>query len=179
MATLLVGLGNPGDNLKNTRHNAGFCFIDRLADWLGVISWKSQFEGLIAACQDEKLGALILLKPQTMMNLSGRSVTCVLNYFKLTAQDLVVAHDDLDVSVGVIRTKHQGSHGGHNGLKSIHQSIGSNEYRRLRIGIGRPELKEMVRAYVLSEFSKDEKSLLINAIDITIASLHQIIFNLN
>ncbi|MDR1208420.1 MAG: aminoacyl-tRNA hydrolase [Holosporales bacterium] len=177
MATLLVGLGNPGDNFKNTRHNAGFCFVDRLADSLGITSWKSQFEGVVSACQDGKLGALILLKPQTMMNLSGRSVISVLNYFKLTVHNLIVAHDDLDVSIGQIKIKRQGSHGGHNGLRSIHQLVSSDEYRRLRIGIGRPADKDMVRAYVLSEFSRSEQTLLTNAIDAAIMTLPQTVFD--
>lgn len=154
MPILCVGLGNPGEEYATTHHNAGFMFLDVLADKLGVMHWKPQFEGLVAAAQSPDLGKLVLLKPQTYMNASGRSVAACLNFFKLTPQQLVVFHDDLDVPVGAYKVKKSGSHGGHNGLRDIHRATGTDGYVRVRIGIGRPEDKDQVRDYVLSPFSK-------------------------
>lgn len=157
MPVLLVGLGNPGAEYASTRHNTGFLFLDFLAEQLEVASWKSQFEGLVAAVHSPDLGRLILLKPQTFMNASGRSVVACVNFFKLTPQQLVVFHDDLDVPVGVYKVKKGGSHGGHNGLRDIHRALGTDAYLRVRLGIDRPNDKSLVRDYVLSTFSQLEQ----------------------
>ena len=149
--TLLVGLGNPGTKYQKNRHNIGFMLIDKLIDELNAqnIS-KSQFRGELFKSKN-----LLLLKPSTYMNLSGESVVAVKNYYKIDNEDIFVFHDDLDLSLGSIRIKKGGGSGGHNGIKSIDQHI-SNEYYRIRMGIGRPQDKESVINYVLGDF-KDEQ----------------------
>lgn len=146
---LLVGLGNPGDKYKNNRHNIGFMLIDKLVDELKPTTInKSTFRGELY-----KSNNLLLLKPQTFMNLSGESVKAVKDYYKI--EDITVFHDDLDLSLGMIRVKFGGGSGGHNGIKSIDVHIG-NEYNRVRLGIGRPKDKCDVTNYVLGDFAKSE-----------------------
>jgi PTH1 family peptidyl-tRNA hydrolase len=154
---LIVGLGNPGRQYERTRHNVGFMFIDAFAESVGVRIWGEHFSGFVVGVVHEKLGKLILLKPQTFMNSSGRAVIACANFFKLSFNDLLVIHDDLDIPVGVAKLKCGGSHGGHNGLRDIHRSIGSDGYRRIRIGIDRPADKSLVKDYVLSNFSESER----------------------
>lgn len=156
MPILWVGLGNPGSAYANTRHNAGFLWIDCLAEYLGATTWKEKFSGLLTAVQHEKFGPVLLLKPQTTMNISGRSVLACMSFFKVDPADLRVAHDDLDLPVGQMKIKLQGSHGGHNGVRDICNVLGNNAFPRLRIGIDRPPSKDMVRDYVLSNFPKDD-----------------------
>ena len=160
---LLAGLGNPGTKYLWTRHNVGFMAIDRLAHHTGASLTKKVFSGLYgdAACWDARLH---LLKPQTFMNLSGRSVNPALHYHKLSIDDLVVIHDDLDIPFGQIKVKKGGGHGGHNGLRSLLQELGSGEFIRIRIGIGRP-LYGNSADYVLSPFSKDEMAHLSDLLD--------------
>lgn len=156
MPVLCVGLGNPGDEYATTRHNAGFLFLDQWAQTLGVLNWRRDFDGLVSATQSSDLGKIILLKPQTYMNASGRSVAACLNFFKLSPKDLVVFHDDLDLPVGVFKVKKGGSHGGHNGLRDIHRALGTDTYARVRMGIDRPADRAQVKDYVLSHFSSPE-----------------------
>ena len=148
---LLVGLGNPGAKYEKNRHNVGFMVLDRLIENLKPtpIS-KKEFKGKLYKSQD-----LLLLKPLTFMNLSGQSVQAVKNFYKIPLEHIVVVHDDLDLALGALRFKRGGSSGGHNGLKSIDSLVGS-EYVRVRFGIGRPERKEQVVSYVLSDFSTKE-----------------------
>lgn len=160
MPIVWVGLGNPGEAYANTRHNVGFLFIDAFAQYLGIQAWKEKFSGLVSAINHERLGKIIVLKPQTTMNISGRSVAACLDFFKLTAKDIIVIHDDLDLSLGVPKLKHGGSSGGHNGLRDITKVLGRDDYLRIRIGIDRPANKDMVRDYVLGRFSADEKQVL-------------------
>lgn len=161
MPVLCVGLGNPGAAYVNARHNTGFIFVDALVKRLGGAGvWKERFAGLVTAVQDERLGKILLLKPQTYMNASGRSVAECLRFFKMTPQELVVVHDDLDLPVGSYKVKQKGSHGGHNGLRDIHLALGTDDYRRIRVGIDRPVDKSLVRDYVLGSFSKEEREAL-------------------
>ncbi len=147
--TLIVGLGNPSDKYKNNRHNIGFMVVDELIDdLLAKNISKSSFKGELY-----KKGDIFLLKPFTYMNLSGQSVLAVSRYFKISK--IIVIHDDLDIELGRIKVKFAGSSGGHNGLKSI-DSLVSNSYERIRIGISRPLNRQSVVSYVLSDFSKDE-----------------------
>jgi len=152
---LIVGLGNPGPTYATTRHNIGFMVIDKILQRFSYndISKKSFFGKLY------KLNDILLLKPMTFMNLSGKSVQAVANFYKIKSSDILVVHDDLDLPFGALRVKIGGGHGGHNGLKSIDAVIGK-EYNRLRLGIGKPEHKGMVTGYVLSPFSKEELVLL-------------------
>ena len=148
---LIVGLGNPGTAYAQTRHNVGFMVIDELKRrYNGMNVSKSSFDGELF-----KIGNHFLLKPLTYMNLSGKSILAVKNFFKI--DDVIVVHDDLDLPFGALRFKTGGGHGGHNGLKSADAAI-SPEYVRVRMGIGKPEHKLQVADYVLHAFSSDEQS---------------------
>ncbi|MDD5716370.1 MAG: aminoacyl-tRNA hydrolase [Sulfuricurvum sp.] len=151
---LIVGLGNPGSAYASTRHNIGFMVIDELCRRRSVqnIS-KSSFEGELF-----KMGSHFLLKPTTYMNLSGRSILAVKNFYKMD-DEVIVIHDDLDLPFGALRFKKGGGHGGHNGLKSADSAI-SPEYIRIRMGIGKPEHKSQVADYVLHPFSAEEQKKL-------------------
>lgn len=160
---LIVGLGNPGKEYEGTRHNCGFITLDVLADKLQVEINQSKFKGLYVktkyAGED-----IILLKPQTYMNLSGESVIQFMNFFKIDKQDILVVYDDLDMPVGKLRLRTSGSAGGHNGIKSIIHHIGGQDFNRIRIGIDRhPYIK--VVDYVLGRFTKEEQANIIEGID--------------
>ncbi|WP_305906358.1 aminoacyl-tRNA hydrolase [Methylomarinum sp. Ch1-1] len=148
MIRLIVGLGNPGRKYEKTRHNVGFLFLERLAG-VGVWSNEARFQGLLASC---RLGAhqVVLLKPQTYMNNSGASVGKVARYYKIAPEEILVVHDELDFDEGVIRVKKGGGHAGHNGLRDIVAHLGSRDFMRLRVGIGRPPVGQAVSDYVLS-----------------------------
>ena len=148
---LIVGLGNPGKQYEKNRHNVGFMVVDELIRRLNPSPiQKSSFQGLLF-----KSGDTLLLKPQTYMNLSGKSVQAVKNFYKIQNEHIIVIHDDLDLGLGALRFKRGGSSGGHNGLKSIDEHIGS-DYLRVRFGIGRPKHKSEVISYVLSDFTPKE-----------------------
>ena len=147
---LIVGLGNPGKKYELNRHNVGFLAVDYLINKFNASKVSSKFKGALY-----KAGDYLFLKPSTFMNLSGESVALVKNFYKLDNKDIIVIHDDIDLKLGALRFKRGGSSGGHNGLKSIDKHIG-NDYWRIRIGVGRPERKEEVVNYVLSDFSKEE-----------------------
>lgn len=148
--TLIVGLGNPGVSYINNRHNIGFMMVDHLVDRLEAkCVTKSSFLG---DCYKSK--NIILLQPTTFMNLSGKSVLSVMNFYK--PQEMIVIHDDLDLNFGALKIKRGGGNGGHNGLKSIDATIGS-DYIRVRMGIGKPEHKSEVSSFVLSDFNEQEK----------------------
>ncbi|TVP71939.1 MAG: aminoacyl-tRNA hydrolase [Rhodobacteraceae bacterium] len=155
---LLAGLGNPGQKYASNRHNIGFMALDAIADAHGATPWRAKFQG--ALC-DVTLGAekVLLLKPETFMNLSGDSVSAALRFYKLTPADLIVFHDELDLAPGKIRLKQGGGHAGHNGLRSIHAHIGP-DYTRVRLGIGHPGHKDKVSGYVLSDFAKADQDWL-------------------
>lgn len=152
---LFVGLGNPGSKYENTRHNIGFKVIDRLVSDFGArdVS-KASFEGQLF-----KYSTHYFLKPTTYMNLSGKSVLSVKQFFKIELDDIIVIHDDIDLPFGALRFKQGGGHGGHNGLKSIDGVIGK-EYLRVRVGVDKPEHKSQVADYVLHDFSSSEQERL-------------------
>ena len=151
---ILAGLGNPGPKYEHTRHNIGFMAVDAIARRWNFAPWRSKFQG---QATEGTIGAerVILLKPQTFMNESGRSVGEALKFFKLEPDALVVFHDELDLAPGRFRMKAGGGAAGHNGLRSIIAQVGPY-YRRGRMGIGHPGAKEQVLGYVLSEFHKTE-----------------------
>jgi PTH1 family peptidyl-tRNA hydrolase len=155
---LFAGLGNPGVAYAGHRHNIGFMALDRIAADHGFAPWRSRFQGLAA---EGRLGEdkVILLKPQTFMNLSGQSVAEALQFYKLTPAELVVFHDELDLAPGKARVKAGGGHAGHNGLRSIHAHLG-DAYGRVRLGIGHPGHKDAVAAYVLHDFAKADQDWL-------------------
>ncbi|WP_323036759.1 aminoacyl-tRNA hydrolase [Pararhodobacter sp.] len=149
---LIVGLGNPGAKYAQNRHNIGFMALDRIAEDHGFSPWKARFQGEVS---EGRLGSerVILLKPQTFMNLSGQAVGEAMRYLKLEAADVIVLHDELDLAPGKLRLKQGGGHAGHNGLRSMIQHIGA-EFARVRLGIGHPGHKDAVAGFVLHDFAK-------------------------
>ncbi len=170
---LVVGLGNPGKDYANTRHNAGFMAADEISRRFSFSTFREKFDGLIAEgnIAGEKV---LLLKPQTYMNLSGNSVVKAALFYKILPENVIVIHDDMDLKLGQIKAKCGGSSGGHNGIKSIDSQISPN-YNRIRIGVGHPEHQQnQVIDYVLSSFSREEKEILNQSID-TVADLIDIL----
>lgn len=153
---LIVGLGNPGDKYRMTRHNIGFLLLDMLAESYEFQSWQAKHKGLLNKGNIEGQD-VILLKPQTYMNLSGESVIACCNFFKIPLDEVLVIHDDIDVPFAKVKVKTGGGHGGHNGLRSIDQHCGVN-YHRVRFGVGKPIYD--TADYVLSNFTGDEVRML-------------------
>ena len=157
MIRLIAGLGNPGPDYAATRHNAGFWFVEEVADRLKVsLAPERSYFGLAARAS---VGGrpLWLLEPTTFMNLSGKSVAALARFFKIEPGEILVAHDELDLLPGQVKLKVGGSHAGHNGLKDIHAQLGSADYWRLRIGIGHPGVKAQVIDYVLKKPLADQR----------------------
>ena len=155
--SLIVGLGNPGSEYEHTRHNAGFWFLDELARQKNI-SFKSEkkFHGEIARYKHNGEDVW-LLKPTTFMNLSGQAVQALAHFYKINLDDILVVHDELDLSVDTARLKKGGGHGGHNGLRDIAEKMGGNNYLRLRLGIGHPGDKNKVTNHVLKKASTDDQ----------------------
>ena len=172
-AKLIVGLGNPGPQYSWTRHNAGFMVLDRLASLSGIQVTRKAFSGLSG--DGNWAGERVyLLKPQTFMNLSGRSVAEALRFYKLSLSDLIVIHDDLDIPFGKVKLKEGGGHGGHNGLRSLAQELGSSAYARIRVGIGRPVHGDVVN-FVLTNFAKEEMDSLLEVLDNSVDAMEMMI----
>lgn len=163
---VIVGLGNPGKKYEDTRHNVGFMVIDKLSEKLGIPLDKQKFNGIygMGFVGTEKV---VLCKPLTYMNLSGECVRPLLDFYDLTVENLVVIYDDLDLPVGKIRLRTKGSPGGHNGIKSIVQHFNTQEFKRIRIGIDRPQTGMKVPDYVLGRFADEEKGPIQDAIKIS------------
>ncbi len=169
---LIVGLGNPGSRYQWTRHNAGFMVLDRLSHLAGIPVAKKGSSALSG--EGFWLGhRLILLKPQTFMNLSGRSLAEVARFYKIHNEEIIVVHDDLDIPFGSVRLKKGGGHGGHNGLRSILSDFGTGDFIRLRIGIGRPVRGDVVD-YVLQPFSANEMQDLASVLDGAVDTLESL-----
>ena len=165
MTRLLVGLGNPTARYEKTRHNAGFWFLDEVARSLGLVfREESRFQGAVAR-KDAGADALVLLKPSTYMNRSGASVLAAAAYYKIGVEEILVAHDELDLAPGVVRLKKGGGHGGHNGLRDLVLHLKSPEFYRLRLGIGHPGDKSQVANYVLDAPSKPDTQAIGDAMD--------------
>ena len=160
---LIVGLGNPGREYEATRHNVGFLWVDELAR-AQKLNFKSEskFHGLTARGQLHG-HEVLLLKPQTFMNVSGRSVGALVQFYKIAPAEMLVVHDELDLPPGVARLKMGGGHGGHNGLKDIIAHLGSKDFWRLRLGIGHPGERGVVADYVLSDPRREERELIEDA----------------
>jgi PTH1 family peptidyl-tRNA hydrolase len=165
MIKLFVGLGNPGAEYEDTRHNAGFWWTEALARQLKVslLPDKSYF-AKVARTQVNG-NTIWLLEPQTFMNLSGKSVGALAKFFKIAPQEILVAHDELDVVPGQAKLKFGGSHAGHNGLRDIHAQLGTGDYWRLRLGIGHPGVKSEVIHWVLKKPMAEQRSLIQESID--------------
>jgi PTH1 family peptidyl-tRNA hydrolase len=160
---LFVGLGNPGKEYEQTRHNVGFMVIDELAKRWNISFQATKFRGMMgsAIISGEKVA---LCKPLTYMNLSGECVRPLMDYYDIDVDDVIVIYDDLDLSPGKIRLRMKGSSGGHNGIKSLIQHLGTQEFKRIRIGIGRPDNGQKVTDYVLGRFTKEESSAVTEAV---------------
>jgi len=161
---LIVGLGNPGREYKDNRHNVGFMLVDRLTVRLGARMSRMQAKALVASINYES-NKIILAKPQTYMNLSGQSIQGLARFYKLPLENMIVAHDDLDLPFGTIRIRPGGGPGGQRGVASTIERLGTKDFRRLRIGIGRPPGRMDPAAYVLQDFSKADQTLLSEILD--------------
>ncbi len=162
---MIVGLGNPGPEYDQTRHNAGFWFVDALAERLGL-SWQSERRLAAHTARTRHEGCdLRLLKPMTFMNRSGAPVADRARYFRIPVQQILVVHDELDLPPGVIRYKRGGGHGGHNGLRDLIRHLGSAEFQRLRIGIGHPGHRDQVVDYVLQRPSQADRQAIDAAVE--------------
>lgn len=161
---LIVGLGNPGSRYDGTRHNAGFMFVDALARREGVVfSADRRFQGELAEFGQGE-ARVRLLKPATFMNLSGQSVGPLAHFYRYAPEEILVAHDELDLPPGTVRVKKGGGNGGHNGLRDITARLGSPEFLRLRVGIGHPGHKDEVLGYVLQRAPREQQDLIDDAI---------------
>jgi PTH1 family peptidyl-tRNA hydrolase len=175
MIQLFVGLGNPGPEYQDTRHNAGFWWIDALAKSLktSLVMDKGYHAKVARINLDGR--PIWLLQPQTFMNLSGKSVASLANFFKIAPQQILVAHDELDIAPGEAKLKLGGSHAGHNGLRDIHAQLGTDQYWRLRIGVGHPGNKDEVVGWVLKKPSLDHRIAIDQTIDRALKAVPQLL----
>lgn len=172
---LLVGLGNPGAEYEDTRHNAGFWWLDRVAMQLKArFAPERAYFGDLARVNHAGQ-TLWLLKPQTYMNVSGKSVAALARFFKIEPEAILVAHDELDLAPGDIKLKQGGGHAGHNGLKDIHAQLGSSNYWRLRIGVGHPGERSEVISWVLKKPSPEHQKAIAEALDRAGGALPQLL----
>ena len=171
MIKLLVGLGNPGPEYAQTRHNAGFWWVDAAARQLGARLVNDRaYHGLVARV-NRASGPLWLLEPQTYMNVSGKAVAALARFFKIAPQEILVVHDELDLPPGQLKLKQGGGHAGHNGLRDIHAQLGSPDYWRLRLGIGHPGVKAEVANYVLGKPPAAEREAIEAAVERSLPAL--------
>lgn len=152
---MIIGLGNPGKKYEQTRHNIGFQVIDELANRLNAPPMQSKFNGMYTVIHRPE-GKVMLVKPLTYMNLSGECVRPLMDYYNIAVEDILVLYDDLDFAPGELKLRQKGSAGGHNGMKSLIQHIGTDKFKRIRLGIGRPTHGMKVVDYVLGNFTKEE-----------------------
>ncbi|TMW69982.1 aminoacyl-tRNA hydrolase [Alteribacter natronophilus] len=161
---LIVGLGNPGTKYDGTRHNVGFEVIDHCQDKLNIALSQNKFKGIYgSAGMGER--KIFLLKPLTYMNLSGESVAPLMNFYKMSADDILVVYDDLDLAPGKIRLREKGGAGGHNGMKSLIQHLGTDQFKRIRVGVGRPDPGQAVTDHVLGRFAPAERDEVNKAVE--------------
>lgn len=161
---MIAGLGNPGAEYAHTKHNVGFMLVDALADRWGIDNWRERFNALVG---EGCIGAekVLLVKPLTYMNESGRAIAPLFSWYKLAIEDLIVAHDDMDIPAGMVRLRRKGSAGGHNGIKSILAHLGEEDFARVRLGIGRPLPGWTVVHHVLAPFSEEDGRKIREAIE--------------
>ena len=171
---LIVGLGNPGSQYEDTRHNIGFKVLDNIAQEYNIDINRQKFKGMYGEgfINGEKV---ILLKPSTYMNLSGESVKEVLDFYKLSNEDILVIYDDISLDVGRLRIREKGSAGGHNGIKNIIAHLGTDVFPRIKVGVGQPDV-DLVN-YVLGKFSKEEMDVLSESIEASTKAVKEIISN--
>lgn len=169
---IIAGLGNPGSKYENTRHNMGFKAIDAMASEFGIDVNRAKFKGLIG---EGRIGSekVILLKPQTYMNLSGQSVREIMNFYKIPEENLIVIYDDFDLPIGSIRVRKRGGPGTHNGMKSVVQELGSRKFPRVRVGIGSSDGSTI--QFVIGKVGKDEQQILNEAAEAAASAAADII----
>ena len=155
---MVVGLGNPGNNYEDTRHNAGFMVADKIARDFNIALNKTKFDTIFGRGLIEDVDVL-LVKPMAFMNRSGPPLQKVAHYFRISGEDMLVIHDDIDLAFGRLKIKEKGGHGGHNGIRSIMDAFGGGDFVRLRIGVGRSEAGENVTGHVLGRFSADKAEM--------------------
>ena len=163
---VIVGLGNPGKDYENTRHNIGFMIVDYLAKQQGVTTWQQKFQSLVATTtiSGQKI---LLVKPQTFMNLSGNPLRKIKDFYKLSPSNFLILYADLDLEPFSVRYRAKGSSGGHNGIKSIIENLGTTEFPRIKVGIGKPRISDnklAITQHVLKRFSQNELELLQSSI---------------
>jgi len=173
MIKLIVGLGNPGQQYQRTRHNAGFLLLDRVASFYGA-HWQTgrDFQSLLSEffLQGQKI---VLQKPQLYMNKSGLPVASLAKYYKIQPEEILVVHDELDFDEGIVRLKKGGGHAGHNGLRNIILHLGSRDFYRLRVGIGRPVTQQKVADYVLSAPSRESEDKIAASFDRVLSCMNE------
>jgi PTH1 family peptidyl-tRNA hydrolase len=162
---VIIGLGNPGKKYEETRHNVGFMTIDKISEQWGIPGQQAKFRALVGEGRIDSQ-KILLVKPQTYMNLSGEAVAEILHFYKLTADDILVIYDDLDLPLGQLRLREKGSSGGHNGIKSIIQHLATQEFKRIKIGIDRPLPGRSVSDYVLQTFPAGDKESIQQAVEL-------------
>jgi PTH1 family peptidyl-tRNA hydrolase len=160
---LVVGLGNPGNKYENTRHNAGFMVADKIAQDFNIPFNKTKFDAIFGRGSIEDVD-IVLVKPMAFMNRSGPPLQKLAHYFRISGEDMLVIHDDIDLAFGRLKIKEKGGHGGHNGIRSIMDAFGGGEFMRLRIGVGRSEAGENVTGHVLGRFSDDKGEMVTRVI---------------
>ena len=167
---LVAGLGNPGREYEFTPHNVGFQYLDFLIEHLGVSGFQSKFRSKIcsASINDE---LCLFIKPQTYMNKSGEAVAEVVNFYKIPLEKILIISDDIDLPPGKVRFRNEGGHGGHNGLRSIIESLGNGNFHRIRFGVGRPADKDNVVGHVLGRWTEPEKKLTRNAFNLALKEM--------
>lgn len=169
---IIAGLGNPGKEYARTRHNVGFMVVDRLAEAHGLKFSRMMSRGVVAL--GEIAGAKVaLVKPQTFMNVSGESIGPIAKFYKAPPEDLLVVYDELDLPEGLLRMRPKGGAGGHNGMKSIISRVGSSDFPRLRVGLGRPPGRMDPAAYVLQDFTSAERAAMDEALDKAVAGIQR------
>ena len=171
---LIAGLGNPGAEYAQTKHNVGFMLVDALADRLNAPAWKEDF---FSSVTEVRIGGekIFLVKPLTYMNNSGEAIAPMLSYYKMTADDLTVVHDDMDIPAGMVRIRKKGSSGGHNGIKSIIAHVGGENFARVRIGVGRPPAGWTVINHVLAPFLAEDAPKIREAISYLLPAVECIV----
>lgn len=173
---LIVGLGNPEKDYSNTRHNMGFNTINKLAEQYEISITKNKFKGLygVGSIEGEKV---ILLKPQTFMNLSGESIQEMIQFYKIELEQLIVIYDDIDIEPGIIKIRKTGGAGTHNGMKSVVKELNTQNFKRIRVGIGKPKEKENLIEYVLGAIPEEEKDKLDKGTDLAKEAMIEMIKN--
>lgn len=173
---IIVGLGNPGEQYENTRHNIGFKVVDKVAEKLGIHISKEKFNGMVGEGMYNGK-KVILLKPTTYMNLSGSSVVDIVDFYKVPLSELLVVYDDIDIEVGKIRIRPEGSSGTHNGMRNISDMLASHDFPRIRVGTGKPGEGVDLADYVLEKFPEEEREAMKNSVEMAADAVLEILDN--